>query len=75
MNPRYEGYIGGRLEIYDANAGDYALREIRFCARDQNGLSRFRDKWDFKTVSAKRLAQIETEIKLRFDDQGERMEP
>lgn len=76
MNPRYEGYTAGRLEIYDdANGGPYALREVRFFTRDQDGFSRFRNKWDFKTVSEKRLAGIEAEIKLHFYDLSKRTKP
>lgn len=75
MNPRFEGYIGGRLEIYGADAGPYAVREVRFFTRDWEGFSRFRNKWDFKVVREKRLVKIEAEIKRRFYDLGKRMEP
>ena len=68
MNPRYEGYVAGRMEVYDddANAGPYASREVRFFTRDQCGFYEFRNKWDFKNVSKRRLAKISADIQLRF---------
>lgn len=75
MNPRYEGYVGGRMEIYDAKNGPYALREVRFFTRDRDAFCAFRNKWDFKIVTERRLAQIEADIKLHFYDLGERVEP
>jgi len=68
MNPQYEGYVAGRLEIYDdgANAGPYALREVRFFTGDRRGFYKFCNKWDFKTVSERRLAKIEADIRRRF---------
>jgi len=57
LNPDYEGYIGGRIEV--SRLGEfYPYEEIRFFTKDIEGFNRFRDKCDMQEVSQKRLRQI-----------------
>ena len=68
MNPRYAGYIGGRMEIFD-NEGDsqYAMDEDRYFTKDV-GFYKFRDKWDFKNVGPRTLDRIRCELKEKYLD-------
>ena len=70
MNPDYRGFIGGRVEVY--SKGLYADREIRFFTDRRDEYSVFREKWDFKIVTAEKLAEIEKEIKERFMERGKK---
>ena len=57
LNPDYEGYIGGRIEV--SRPGDvYQSEEIRFFTKDVEGFNRFRDKCDMREVSEYGLRQI-----------------
>lgn len=58
MNPDYQGYIGGRIEIW-VDDYEYDIDEIRFLTKDIKGFYKFRNKWDFKDINAKRLDELE----------------
>ena len=62
MNPDYEGYVAGRVEVYEADAGEYAKEEIRFFTKKLSEFYRLRDTWDFKEVSAGKLEQLRKEL-------------
>jgi hypothetical protein len=67
MNPNYEGYIGGRVEVFDEPSEDgYAIEEIRFFTNKQSEFYYFRERWDFETVGKKTLNAIRQAIKERF---------
>lgn len=61
MNPEYEGFVGGRLEVYDG--GPYAAEEIRFLTNNLSGFYRFRDEYDMKEVNKATLEKVRREIK------------
>jgi hypothetical protein len=64
LNPRYFGYIGGRIEVI--GDGPFAEREIRLFTRRLREFGRFRDKWDWQNVTDKQLARIERTVETRF---------
>jgi hypothetical protein len=67
MNPNYEGYIGGRVEVFDEPSEDgHAIEEIRFFTNKQSEFYYFRDKWDFETVDKQTLNAIRQAIKEKF---------
>ena len=65
MNPLYLDYIGGRIEVY-ANDYDFARKEIRFFTKDIKKFNQFRDRWDMKDITGKRLEWIEGKVKKEF---------
>lgn len=71
MNPHYEGYIAGRLEIYDReDTSGHASEEIRFFTKDP-GFYDFRDKWDFKKIHGNRLNWLRRFIRQKYHDKVE----
>jgi len=61
MNPKYYGYTGGRIEVYDNEDTDgdgYAIEEIRFFCPRTKKYDDFRDAWDFQDVTEKQLNMI-----------------
>ncbi len=65
FNPKYEGYVGGRVEVY-SKGSNYAIEEIRFFTNKKSWNS-FRDKWDFKEVTKKELDKIRSLVEERFN--------
>jgi len=48
QNPKFAGYKGGRIEVYDRKSkSGYACYEARFLI-PQEFIDIFRDTWDFK---------------------------
>ena len=48
MNPKYDGYRGGRIEVYDRkDDSGYACYEARFLIPEEF-MDAFRELWDFK---------------------------
>jgi len=70
MNPEYENYTGGRLEVYGKD-DEYAREEIRFFTDRENEFRKFRDKWDFEKVGPKTLEKIRAKIKSNFYEEIE----
>lgn len=68
MNPKYEGYIGGRIEVYDDKDSGYSSEEIRFFTKDIDGFNTFRDEWDMKDVTPEELDFIKDVVKERWCD-------
>ena len=66
MNPEYEGFVGGRLEVYDG--GPYAADEIRFLTSRRSDFYRLRDEYDMKEVGAAALEKARREIKKNFQE-------
>ena len=57
LNPDYEGYVGGRVEISETGE-EYAKEEIRFFTNKLSDFWRVRDEWDFKEVTAGQLERL-----------------
>lgn len=73
FNPKYEGYVGGRVEVYaqipDKGNG-YAIEEIRFFTKDES-YYKFREKWDFRGVTKKQLDRLRATIKRKYYDNSD----
>ncbi len=67
LNPDYQGYIGGRIEVHRPE-DSYCLREIRFFTKDITGFNTFRDQWDMKDITAKELDTIKNTVKEKWLD-------
>ena len=65
MNPHYQGYIGGRIEVYKRDK-PFASHEIRFFTKRIKAFWEFRDRWDMKDITGKQLKYIERKVKLEF---------
>jgi len=57
LNPDYEGYVGGRVEISETGE-EYAKEEIRFFTNKLSDFYRLRDELDFKEVTAAQLQRL-----------------
>jgi hypothetical protein len=67
MNPKYEEYRGGRLEVYNKTSS-YAVEEIRFFTPKYKEYLEFRRKWDMKTVTPEELRKIRKTLEEEFND-------
>jgi len=67
MNPDYEGYIGGRVEIHD-NESEYAIEEIRFFTKKTYEFRKFRDVWDFEYVNEVMLNRLRRKIEGEYNE-------
>jgi len=56
INPKYKGYVGGRIEVYTKDS-DYAVEEIRFLTNKKSWY-KFREKWDLQNVTKRELDKI-----------------
>jgi hypothetical protein len=50
MNIDYEGYVGGRIEVYYPHE-EYPREELRFLTRKTRAFERFRDWYDSRNVT------------------------
>lgn len=69
MNPKYAGYVGGRLEVY--RKGPYADEEIRFFTKERETFESFREHWDFEHITENRLKAIRELMTNMFQDYSE----
>ena len=65
MNPDYEGYIGGRVEVHD-NESEYAIEEIRFFTKKTYKFRKFREIWDFEYVNEFMLNRLRRKIEGEY---------
>jgi len=66
FNPDYQGYHGGRVEVYDERKDSpYAIEEMRYFTRDP-AFNKFRNEWDFRNVSRRRLDKIRKTLWEKF---------
>jgi len=65
MNPLYQDYVGGRIEVWESGR-PFATREIRFFTRSVRKFRAFRDHWDMRQVTVAMLKGIECEVAERF---------
>jgi len=65
MNPEYQGYIGGRIEV--SHPGDhYPSEEIRFFTNNTERFYTFREKWDWKKITNDDLDILRKIVQLYF---------
>lgn len=67
MNPEYQGYVGGRIEVYKLRSA-YACEEIRFFTKDVVAFNIFRELWNMKTINKPQLDFIREYVELCFYD-------
>jgi len=67
FNPKYDGYIGGRVEVY-CDGEENAIEEIRFFTKDVKGFSKIIERFDFKDISRKRLDRLRRKIKEKWQE-------
>lgn len=64
MNTDYEGYVGGRVEVW-VEESEYDIDEIRFFTKATDWYE-FRERWDFKEVTRKKLDELRKIIKEKY---------
>lgn len=64
MDPRYEGYVAGRIEVW--GDGLWATWEIRYFTPNGPEFYDFREKWDFKDVTDEQIAAVERRVAKEF---------
>jgi hypothetical protein len=68
MNPRFSGYAGGRVEVFDQESPDgYACEEIRFFTKKPE-FDKLRDKHDMEYKTELGLARLRREIAAKYRD-------
>jgi len=67
FNPKYSGYVAGRIEIWDDKHA-YSIEEIRFFAKKSKEWEKFRDKWDFKDVNNLQIKRIKNIVKEKYHE-------
>jgi hypothetical protein len=71
MNPNYEGYVGGRIEVSKPD-DHFASEEIRFFTKNTEEFYKFREKWDMKEVTKGELEKIRQLVEEKFYDLSEK---
>ena len=66
LNPEYEGYIGGRIEVRLPEDIAFHSEEIRFFTSHIKDFYRFRDTWDMRYVTEEQLNTIRDVVKEKF---------
>ena len=66
MNPKYEGYVAGRIEVH-VKSEPYSIDEIRYFTNKPD-FYKFREKWDWKKLSKRKLKKFEKKVKEEFHD-------
>ena len=67
FNPKYSGYVAGRIEIWDDKHA-YNIEEIRFFTNKSKEWEKFSDKWDFKDVNNLRIKKIKNIVKEKYHE-------
>jgi hypothetical protein len=62
LNRDYEGYVCGRIEVYEIGSEKYAIERIRFLTKNQKEYHRLRGRYDFEDVTAKGLDRLRKKI-------------
>jgi hypothetical protein len=62
LNPKWEGYVGGRIEVYEIGSEKYAIEEIRFLTKKLKAYHKLRGRYDFEDVTAKGLERLRKKI-------------
>lgn len=65
FNPKYSGYVAGRIEIWD-DQHSYGIDEIRFFTKKIREWEKFRDTWDFKDVNNIQIKKIKNIVKEKY---------
>jgi len=65
MNPQYQKYVGGRIEVYNGTY-PYTIKEIRFFTDKRKKFMKFRDKWDMEYITEAQLKQVESIVESIF---------
>jgi len=68
LNPEYQGYIGGRIEVYDDKDKGYSSEEIRFFTKGVEEFNIFRNEWDMRDVTNEELDFVRDIVKWRWHD-------
>lgn len=69
MNPKYNDYIAGRIEVYDKTSDNvYAVEEIRWFTKKQKEFIKFRENWDFKDINQKSLDWLRVFMEENYCD-------
>lgn len=58
LNPEYQDYIGGRIEVHRPEDMGYHSEEIRFLTKDIDGFNAFRNVWDMSDITNNELKYI-----------------
>lgn len=64
VNQDYEGYVGGRVEVW--GDGQYAEEEIRFFTDKREEFWEFREVWDFEYVNDWMLKHLRRKIEGEY---------
>lgn len=67
MNPDYQEYRGGRIEV-SLPEDPWPSEEIRFFTKNVKDFYRFRDTWDMREVTKEQLDVIRTVVEEKFYD-------
>ena len=68
MNPDYDGWTCGRMEI-DDDKGPYAINEIPYYTSKSGEFFHFREKYDFKYYTQKELDRLVVQIKTLYNEE------
>ena len=66
MNPKYEGYIAGRIEVCRPE-DVYSCSEIRFFTNKLEEFNLIEEEYEFKEVTKEELAEFREMINTQFN--------
>lgn len=66
MNPKYHGFVGGRIEVHRREDKGYHSEEIRFFTDEVEKFEAFREEYDMKEITKEELKAIKAVVNLYF---------
>lgn len=66
QDPKYKGWVGGRIEVLKPNESSYSVDEIRFFTPRTDEWAKFVDEYDCKDVDKAELDKVTKIIKEKF---------
>lgn len=68
LNPDYQGYVGGRVEVQHPGDGAYPSEEIRFFTKNVECFYAFRDGWDMNDITLSQLEYLRRIIQNEYNE-------
>lgn len=66
QNPKYQGWVSGRMEVLKPDEGSYSVDEIRFFTPRNDEWTKFVDEYDAKDVDKAELDKVTKIVKDKF---------
>ena len=66
QNPKYQGWVSGRMEVLKPDEDSYSVDEIRFFTPRNDEWTKFVDEYDCKDIDKAELDKVAKIVKEKF---------